>query len=82
MHKAEGLQLRVEYDFYRELFKEEFDLFFSAFIQKHNLFSLRPEDIPEGHDPTEEELKQYARMQQMMNGMQDKSLNPMIEERS
>lgn len=80
--KAEGLQLRVEYDFYRELFKEEFDLFLSAFIQKHNLFSLRPEDIPEGHDPTEEELKQYARMQQMMNGMQDKKLNPMIEERS
>ena len=38
--------------------------------------------MPEGHDPTEEELKQYARMQQMMNGMQDRSLNPMIEERS
>lgn len=57
-------------------------LILSAFIQKHNLFSLRPEDIPEGYDPTEEELKQYARMQQMMNGMQDKSLNPMIEERS
>ena len=80
--KAECLQLRVEYEFYSELFKEELDLFLSAFIQKHNLFSLRSDDIPTGYEPTAEDRERYARMRQMINGMQNKDFNPMIEERS
>lgn len=75
--QAEGLQLQIEYDFYKALYKEEVELFQSAFIQKHRIF-----DPHGGSDDTEltpEEIERIMRMQQMMNGMQDKSLNPLIE---
>lgn len=77
--QAEGLQLQVEYDFYKALWEEELDLFQQAFIQKHRIF-----DPNGGSDDTEltpEEIERILRMQQMMNGMQDKSLNPLIEEK-
>jgi hypothetical protein len=73
--KAQGLQIRIEYDFYKELWKEEVDYFLSAFIQKHKLF-------PTGDGAKSEEVddKDYRRLQKMMRGLQDKTLNPMIEE--
>lgn len=78
--QSEGIQLRIEYDFYRQLYYEELELFNSAFIQKHKLFSLRPEDGDDS-EPTMEELERIMRMQQMMAGMQDKSLMPLLEEK-
>jgi len=73
--KAEALQITVEYDFYRELWNEECSFFFDAFIQKHQIFDTKP-----GHKTTERDDDYIFRMSMMINGMQDKSLNPMIEE--
>lgn len=77
--KAEGLQLQIEYDFYKALYEEEVELFQSAFIQKHRIFD--PHGGSDDAELTPEEIERIMRMQQMMNGMQDKSLNPLIEAR-
>lgn len=77
--RAEGLQLQVEFEFYKSLYYEELELFQDAFIQKHKIFDLKG-----GSDDKEytiEEKQRIMRMFQMMEGMQDKSINPMIEMR-
>lgn len=72
--KAEAVQIGIEYDFYRELWKKELDLFFRAFINKHKIFS----DRPTGDDPGVSD-QDYLRMAAMMAGLQDKSMHPMLE---
>lgn len=37
--KAEALQIRIEHEFYCDLWKEEQDFFFECFIQKHRIFA-------------------------------------------
>lgn len=78
--KAEGIQLQIEYEFYKELWREEMALFWSAFIQKHHIFSMRPEDTGGSDEPmTEERMAELMRMQQMMEAMQDKTMQPLLE---
>lgn len=36
--KAEEIQLRIEYEFYKDLWKEEAEFLFNVFIQKHWIF--------------------------------------------
>lgn len=75
--KAQALQIQIEYDFYRALWKEEVDFFMDAFIQKHRIFREPTEGggTDEGKMSKEELLRIFA----MMKGMQDKSIKPMIE---
>lgn len=73
--KAEAVQISVEYDFYRELWKDELGMFFLAFVQKHKIFSDRPSQG--GPTLSGEELHRLA---MMMEGLQDKSLLLMIED--
>lgn len=76
--KAEGLQIGIEYDFYRELWKEEQDFFFSCFIQKHRIFALRPEEeIETDQEPLSPE--EILRMQQAIGAMQDKTIRKQLE---
>nr|DAU50071.1 MAG TPA: Protein of unknown function (DUF2786) [Caudoviricetes sp.] len=77
--RAEGLQLQVEFEFYKSLYYEELELFQDAFIQKHKIFDLK--DKPDDKEYTIEEKQRIMRMCQMMEGMQNKSINPMIEMR-
>lgn len=72
--KAQALQIQIEYEFYRELWKEEVWFFMSAFIQKHNIF---PPTSEAGKQEIDKETA--MRMIAMMNGMKDKSITPMIE---
>lgn len=72
--KAEALQIQIEYEFYLTLWKEEMAMFFRAFIQKHQIFDTKP-----GHATTALGEEEAERMRCMMSGMQDKTLNPMIE---
>lgn len=65
--KAEAIQISVEFDFFRELWKDEEDMFFRAFIQKHRIFSDKPGD---GEELDPDELE---RIIGMMRVMQDKS---------
>lgn len=73
--KAEELQLRVEYDFYRALWKEEQEFFFRAFIQKHRIFGIRKDGG--GTTLSDED---WMRMQAMMSGMQNKQMQMMLED--
>ena len=75
--QAEGLQLQIEFDFYKGLYEEELELFRDAFIQKHRIFD--PNGGSDEKEYTKEEIQRILRMQQMMSGMQDKSLNPLLE---
>lgn len=78
--KAEGIQLQIEYEFYKDLWREEMELFWSAFIQKHRIFSIRPDDTGDSDEPmTEERMAELMRMQQMMGAMQDKTMQPLLE---
>ena len=65
--KAEAVRIGFEFDFFRELWKDEEDLFFRSFIQKHRIFDNKP---GEGKELEPGEL---ARMMGMMAAMQDKS---------
>ena len=73
--KAEALQIQIEYEFYKALWNEEADFFLEAFIQKHKIFDMRP-----GHKVDEIDEESARRMRSMMNGMQNRALNPMLEE--
>lgn len=77
--EAEGLQLQIEYEFYKQLWQEEMGLFWSAFIQKHRIFSMRPEDTGSDKPMTPEKMEEIMRMSQMMGAMQDKTLRPLLE---
>lgn len=70
--KAEGLRISFEYEFYRLLWKDEEEMMFRAFVQKHRIFSDGPaEDKP----LPPEELK---RLLSMMSTLQDKTPTPLI----
>lgn len=73
--KAEALQIQIEYEFYLELWQEDLQLFLEAFIQKHEIFDMSP-----GHKTDRIDDDRYERMKNMMAGMQDKTLRPMLEE--
>lgn len=73
---AQAAQIRIEYEFYKQLWSEDLEFFFSAFIQKHRIFDLSP-----GHETDDEpNWDDLLRMKMLMNGMQDRELLKMIEE--
>lgn len=76
--QAEGLQLQIEFDFYKGLYYEELDLFQQAFIQKHHIFDPNG-GSDEEKEYTIEEKQKIMRMFQMMEGMQDRSITPRLE---
>lgn len=76
--KAQALQIQIEYDFYCDLWKEEVDFFMGAFIQKHRIFATPTSR--EHVDTTPMSKEDMFRMVQMMGGMKDKSIQPMLED--
>lgn len=72
--KAEALQIQIEYEFYRELWAEELDIFFTAFISKHQLYSKSSRATP-----IQLSLEEEMRLAMLMGGLQDKQLLKMIE---
>lgn len=74
--KAEEIQARIEFDFYRELWKEEIGIFIQAFIQKHELYAPF-EDTGEHAGKVDKET--LRRIIAMMHGLQDKELTQRIE---
>lgn len=77
--KAQEIQIRIEFEFYRDLLKEEQELLFEAFIQKHRIFGDSSGVEPE--IPTPEEMERLERMWAMMAGLQEKSFTPLLESR-
>lgn len=74
---AEGIRAKIEYEFFRDLWRDEVQTFLSAFIQKHGIFR-NDQDAP----TTEIDKELFVRMGMMMQGMQDKQLVLQIEEGS
>ena len=76
--KAQAIQIGIEYDFYRDLWKEEQEFLFRCFIQKHAIFNPNPKEAKPSTLSDEEML----RMKQMMQGMQDKSLTAQLPDKT
>lgn len=76
--KAQKLEVDFLYDFYKRLYRKEEDLFFTAFVNKHNLFGSKPT----GGKSKELSREEARRLAQMMNGMDDATPHKQIEERS
>lgn len=77
--KAQEIQIRIEFEFYRDLLKEEQELLFEAFIQKHRIFGDSSGE--EQELPTPEEMERLERMWAMMASLQEKSFTPLLESR-
>lgn len=75
--KAQALQIQIEYDFYCDLWKEEVEFFMGAFIQKHRIFAVPTSR--EHVDTTPISKEDIMRMRSMMEGMKNKSIQPMLE---
>lgn len=73
--EAEALQIQIEFEFYSALWKDEQEMFFQAFLQKHQIFDTKP-----GCRTMEIDHETTMRMAMMIEAMQDKTLNPMLEE--
>lgn len=76
--KAEEIEIRIQFDFYRDLWKEEQEVLLDAFIQHHRLFGIGKAD---SRDLTPEEIERIKRMCMMGAGLQDKTMTPMLEEK-
>ena len=72
--KAETIQAGVEYDFYRQLWKEEQDFLLECFVQKHELFRQDP-DAP----TAEVDTAKMMRMLRMMGALENKRPQRRIE---
>ena len=71
--KAQGIEIAIEFDFCRELWKEEVNFFYQAFITKHDIYPQKAYE-----HPSELSLKDSYRMAMMMQGLSDKTLRPRI----
>lgn len=71
---AEDVQLRIEFEFYRQLWKEEQDFLFTCFVQKHELFRNDP-DAPK----TAVDAETSLRMLSVMRGLQSGRPVPLLE---
>lgn len=76
--KAEAMQIEIEFEFYKTLWHEELAFFLRAFIQKHEIFDMSPGHPTDDGRMSDDEL---FRMAAMMNGMQDRTLCPMIADK-
>ena len=74
---AEALQIQIELEFFSRLLDEEFDLFYLAFLHKHNIF---PDDPAPNVGDKRLNRDQISRMAAMINGMQDATLRKMISD--
>lgn len=71
---AEKVEIEFLFDFYTNLWDREREAFLSAFIQKHQIFSIR-EDAP----TRELSYEEVAKMRALMQGMSDETPHRAIE---
>lgn len=74
--EAQMMQLRIEFEFYKDLWEEELGVFLSAFVQKHELFGT---GSGAEEDYTEEKKEEIKRMFVMMQGMRNGRPERLIE---
>ena len=72
----EYIEVNIQYEFYKELFYEDLDIFLTGFIYKHNIF---PPDVKTIDSIDEDEKCKIMRAFMMAKGMSDKSYIQRIE---
>lgn len=74
------LEISIQYDFYKELFQEELDVFITAFVMKHDIYPEQSESLKSINELSDEEFDRYKRASLMTQGMKNESLpHKMIE---
>lgn len=72
---AEALEVRLEYDFYCDLWDDEVKFFLEAFIQKHRIFWDNPDPEPDSYWDRDK----LSRLGLMVDAMQDKAYQRRLE---
>lgn len=72
----EAIQMEIAYEFYLDAWNEDVETFMNAFIQTNRIFPNKRRSKNE-EEPSLEELE---KIQRMMNGIDARTLNPLIEE--
>lgn len=75
---ADKMDIELNFDFFIRAFEEEFDIFFSAFANKNNLFPRTQSETQD--DDVAPDLERAERVQLMMEGMEKHTLSKMLEE--
>lgn len=68
---AQAIEIQAKFDFFKKIYEDEQEIFYSAFIQKNKLYA-KPKEGEEDRDApdlTPEELDRLMRMMEMMGGM-------------
>jgi hypothetical protein len=74
---SQKIEIDFLFDFYKKLYKKEEQVFYRAFIQKHNIFGTP--DKSTGKTISDEDLKEWQNIQQMMKGMENATPHKQIE---
>lgn len=72
---AQYIEIEADFEFYRVALAEEMDIFYSAFLQKNNLFP--PPELADTHtdDDDEVDMERIEKIMAMMNGIDHRTRN-------
>lgn len=77
---VEFIEISTKFEFYLKKYKEDLKIFYSAFIQKNELYRKQTDEEKEERKPlTPEEKEELWRMMQMMSGMKRHQLQKQLE---
>jgi len=72
---VQEIEIKENYDFYKKVIKDDFEIFFSAFCQKNKIFP----EIKSEESSKSLSLEEILRIKSMMKGMSEESLIKSIE---
>lgn len=78
MTETEFIEVSEKFAFYWEKYEQDLVYFYKAFIHKNKLFS-KPSGEELDREPTREEIEEYERVQEMMQGLKKYSLQKKLE---
>ncbi len=79
---AERLEIETAFHFYNNYLKEDFELFYTAFLHTNHIFPPESKVKSDGKPPRERSKQEIFKMAQFMQGMEAHTIHKMIEARS
>lgn len=80
MTSSEHIEFEAKMNFFQKKFEEDFSIFYRAFIHKNDLFS-KPSDLSsEPKEMTPEEIDEYFKVKEMMQGMKKHNHSKLLGE--
>ena len=80
--EAEYLLICAKIDFFWQVYIDELDIFYRAFIQKNKLYVKKSEEEPVKRDLTEKERERLRRVMMMYQTMDEHKMTPMLNEKN